>query len=340
MRRPRPWRSVHLRARERKHAAARTRCSSAGTVPPQEAAQYLESLAKGLRERVDAARVRRHSVTVEVAGRREDRDRGRRPTPRRARRASSVSLSWRRARRRESPSPPGLLIVAGRAASRSRRPSPSRRRATHPSQTDAHRPHRRHEGSMREVERALVEDDRDRARSRCTTRSRRSTTATLPAPTPSSSATTSSTTSTARSRSASSTRSAPPARTSRETRRCRAALRVLSNLERIGDAAAHIAKHCDHDVARSRRPSIEFPIDDLAELADRVVRRGRRRASCAQDLELAKVGLRARARARRAVRQEAAAGDGAARPRRRSRALPAARAGRDEVPGEDRPTSR
>jgi phosphate transport system regulatory protein PhoU len=51
-----------------------------------------------------------------------------------------------------------------------------------------------------------------------------------------------------------------------QTRRFRAALRVLSNLERIGDAACHIAKHCIM-VSTEPPPGIEFPIDDLATLA-------------------------------------------------------------------------
>src|SRR5262245_17381231 len=51
-----------------------------------------------------------------------------------------------------------------------------------------------------------------------------------------------------------------------ETRRFRAALRVLSNIERIGDAACHIAKHCIM-TSTEPAPTIEFPIEDLAELA-------------------------------------------------------------------------
>jgi phosphate transport system regulatory protein PhoU len=72
-----------------------------------------------------------------------------------------------------------------------------------------------------------------------------------------------------------------------QVRRFRAALRVLSNLERMGDAACHIAKHC---ILMSAEPpaEIEFPIEDLAELAitgmvesvDAFTR---------QDLELAKI---------------------------------------------------
>lgn len=72
-----------------------------------------------------------------------------------------------------------------------------------------------------------------------------------------------------------------------EMRRMRAALRVLSNIERIGDAACHIAKHCI--MVASEPPSdLEFPLDDLAEIAlkgldesvDAFVR---------QDIELARI---------------------------------------------------
>jgi phosphate transport system regulatory protein PhoU len=51
-----------------------------------------------------------------------------------------------------------------------------------------------------------------------------------------------------------------------EERRSRAALRVVYNLERIGDAASHIAKHCLmlHNEGDERLP---LPIDDMAEIA-------------------------------------------------------------------------
>lgn len=54
------------------------------------------------------------------------------------------------------------------------------------------------------------------------------------------------------------------------TRRQRAALRVLSNLERIGDAACHIAKHCIM-VSAAGDPPVAFPVEDLAEIAQRSV---------------------------------------------------------------------
>jgi phosphate transport system regulatory protein PhoU len=51
-----------------------------------------------------------------------------------------------------------------------------------------------------------------------------------------------------------------------EARRMRAALRVLSNLERIGDAACHIAKHAIMMCAEGPTP-VEFPLEDLTRLA-------------------------------------------------------------------------
>ena len=71
-----------------------------------------------------------------------------------------------------------------------------------------------------------------------------------------------------------------------ESRRWRAALRVLSNLERIGDAAAHIAKHAIM-LSNEPAPAIDFPIDDLAEIAVTSFSQGVE-AFIQQDLELAK----------------------------------------------------
>lgn len=71
-----------------------------------------------------------------------------------------------------------------------------------------------------------------------------------------------------------------------EARRWRAALRVLSNLERIGDAATHIAKHSIM-MAGEPPPGIDFNIDDLAELAIRGFAEGVE-GFVKQDLELAK----------------------------------------------------
>jgi phosphate uptake regulator/aminoglycoside phosphotransferase (APT) family kinase protein len=71
-----------------------------------------------------------------------------------------------------------------------------------------------------------------------------------------------------------------------EGRRWRAALRVLSNLERIGDAATHIAKH---SIMMSHEPDpvIEFPLDDLATIAVQGFTEGVE-GFVKQDLDLAK----------------------------------------------------
>jgi phosphate uptake regulator/aminoglycoside phosphotransferase (APT) family kinase protein len=58
-----------------------------------------------------------------------------------------------------------------------------------------------------------------------------------------------------------------------ETRRFRAALRVLANLERIGDAACHIAKHSIM-MATEPPPSMSFAVDDLAAIAVTAVDEG------------------------------------------------------------------
>jgi phosphate uptake regulator/thiamine kinase-like enzyme len=71
-----------------------------------------------------------------------------------------------------------------------------------------------------------------------------------------------------------------------ETRRWRAALRVLSNLERIGDCATHIAKHSIM-MASEPEPTIDFPIADLAEIAMLSMIEGVD-GFVKQDLELAK----------------------------------------------------
>lgn len=72
-----------------------------------------------------------------------------------------------------------------------------------------------------------------------------------------------------------------------QTRRFRAALRVLANLERIGDAACHIAKHCI--MVASEPPSdLEFAVDDLAAIAIAGVDESVD-AFVQQNLELAKI---------------------------------------------------
>ncbi len=71
-----------------------------------------------------------------------------------------------------------------------------------------------------------------------------------------------------------------------EARRWRASLRVLSNLERIGDAAAHIAKHAIM-LSNEPAPSLDYSIDDLAATAIESFTRGVD-AFIKQDLEMAK----------------------------------------------------
>lgn len=71
-----------------------------------------------------------------------------------------------------------------------------------------------------------------------------------------------------------------------ESRRWRAALRVLGNLERIGDAAAHIAKHAIM-LAHEPAPGIEFLLEDLADVAVAAFTEGVE-GFIRQDLELAK----------------------------------------------------
>jgi phosphate uptake regulator len=71
-----------------------------------------------------------------------------------------------------------------------------------------------------------------------------------------------------------------------EGRRWRAALRVLSNLERIGDAATHIAKHSIM-LAHEPAPTIDFPINDLAEIATLAFTEGLE-GFVTQNLDLAK----------------------------------------------------
>jgi amphi-Trp domain-containing protein len=85
-----------------------------GVVPVQEAAQYLESLARGLRERVLLLESGDSSVSIDVPDDVKvgieasvDVDKGKA--------SIDVSLGWRQ-RRDEEVVSPGLLIVAGRPA--------------------------------------------------------------------------------------------------------------------------------------------------------------------------------------------------------------------------------
>lgn len=84
----------------------------AGAVTPQEAAQYLESIAKGLRERSMLIESGDSSLTVEVADEVKieisaaaDSEKGKASV--------ELNLSWRAKREEESAPPPGLLIIAG-----------------------------------------------------------------------------------------------------------------------------------------------------------------------------------------------------------------------------------
>jgi amphi-Trp domain-containing protein len=84
-----------------------------GVVSAQEAAQYLESLAKGLRERsmllesgdVSIAVDVPEDVKIEIAAA-ADQEKGKV--------SIDLSLGWRRVREEEVAPSPGLLIVAGR----------------------------------------------------------------------------------------------------------------------------------------------------------------------------------------------------------------------------------
>lgn len=86
----------------------------AGSVPVQEAAQYLESLAKGLRERSMLLESGDTSITIEVPDEvkieievAQDSEKGKGTV--------ELALTWRQRREEEATPPPGLLIVAGPA---------------------------------------------------------------------------------------------------------------------------------------------------------------------------------------------------------------------------------
>jgi len=86
-----------------------------------------------------------------------------------------------------------------------------------------------------------------------------------------------------------------------EQRRVRSALRVIYNLERIGDAASHIAKHCLMQ-ANEGDDVIPLPIDDLAAIARTAVDEGVRsfaegdlalaRQACEREPELDQLYIR------------------------------------------------
>ena len=84
----------------------------AGTVPAQEAAQYLESIAKGLRERAMLLESGDTSMTVEVS---DDVkiEISASAAPEKGKAAIEVSVSWRAKPDEEAAPPVGLLIVPG-----------------------------------------------------------------------------------------------------------------------------------------------------------------------------------------------------------------------------------
>jgi amphi-Trp domain-containing protein len=84
----------------------------AGTVPAQEAAQYLESIAKGLRERAMLLESGDTSMNVEVTDDVKIEIQVS-AAPEKGKAAIEVSISWRAKQDEEIASPPGLLIVPG-----------------------------------------------------------------------------------------------------------------------------------------------------------------------------------------------------------------------------------
>jgi amphi-Trp domain-containing protein len=97
--------------------AQKDKVQFSGSVPAQEAAQYLESIAKGLRERSMLLESGDNSLTVDVADdvkiEIEVATEGEK-----GKSSIDLSLSWRQRREEENhQAPPGLLIVAGGAPS-------------------------------------------------------------------------------------------------------------------------------------------------------------------------------------------------------------------------------
>lgn len=91
------------------------RVQFSGTVSAQEAAQYLESLAKGLRERSMLLESGDSSVTIEVGDDvKVEIDAS--AASEKGKANIDVSLAWRSRRQEEVAPPPGLLIIAGAQA--------------------------------------------------------------------------------------------------------------------------------------------------------------------------------------------------------------------------------
>jgi amphi-Trp domain-containing protein len=99
-----------------KGMAQKDKVQFSGSVPVQEAAQYLESIAKGLRERSMLLESGDNSLTLDVGDDvkieievETDGDKGKS--------SIELSVSWRqRVEAEDTPAPPGLLIVAGAPA--------------------------------------------------------------------------------------------------------------------------------------------------------------------------------------------------------------------------------
>jgi amphi-Trp domain-containing protein len=95
--------------------SAKQRVEFTNTVPATEAAEYLESLAKGLREGSLIVESGQSSATLEVPGEvsitlgvSADEEKGKGTI--------ELGLGWRKREREEPEVAPGLLIVAGSAA--------------------------------------------------------------------------------------------------------------------------------------------------------------------------------------------------------------------------------
>jgi amphi-Trp domain-containing protein len=88
------------------------RIQFSGTVSAQEAAQYLESLAKGLRERAMLLESGDSSITIEVSDEvKVEIDAS--ASSEKGKASIDVSLGWRARAQEEAAPPPGLLIIAG-----------------------------------------------------------------------------------------------------------------------------------------------------------------------------------------------------------------------------------
>jgi amphi-Trp domain-containing protein len=94
--------------------SSKDKISFSGSVPAEEAAQYLEALAKGIRERSMLLESGDSSLTLDLADEVKielsaagDAEKGKAGV--------ELSLSWRQRRTDEAAPPPSLLIVPGAA---------------------------------------------------------------------------------------------------------------------------------------------------------------------------------------------------------------------------------